>query len=106
MFFVTVIVWSSNVIWLILFMLDETQMRIIPNVARESELWLVVPLYQSIVEFLITYSQIPDADHFYNQVTNQYRAPVCATVLVLILIAAQFVSLFLDIVEDLSVACE
>lgn len=35
-------------------MLDETQMRIIPNVARESELWLVVPLYQSIVEFLIT----------------------------------------------------
>lgn len=88
-----------------MFMLDETQMRIISNVAGKSELWLVIPLYESIMEFLITYSKIPDAD-FCNQVTNQYRAPVFAMVVVLILIFAQIASLFLGIVEDISVTCE
>lgn len=73
--------------------------------AGESELWLVVPLYHSIVEFLITYSKIPDAD-FCNQVTNQYRVPVFAMVVVLILVAIQFASLFLGIVEDTSATCE
>lgn len=83
-------------------MLDETQMRITPPVAGEGEPWPVILLYWSIVEFFITYCETPDAHHFHSQATGLYRAPVRATVVVLVRITTWVDCLLLDIVEDLS----
>jgi len=86
-------------------MLDETQMGITCPMAGDSKPWPIILLYRSIVGFWITYCEIPDTHCFHSPAIRLYRAPVRATVVVLVHIGAWVDCLLLHIVEDSSV-CE